>query len=265
MKRFFIRSVKIVIIVYVLICGLLYSCQEKLLFFPEKLDKNYKFEFKQTFEEKNIQTAEGIKLNCLWFRADSSKGAVFYLHGNGGSLSGWGNVAKRYTDLHYDVFIIDYPGYGKSEGKIHGQEKLYDDLQTVYDSVKNLYPENKIIVLGYSIGTGPAAKLASTNNPKLLILQAPYYNLKDLVKHIYPIAPVFVLKYKFPTNEYLPKCKMPVVIFHGDKDQVIYYESALKLKELFKKGDTLITLPGMNHNGMTDNPDYVSAIRGILK
>jgi pimeloyl-ACP methyl ester carboxylesterase len=264
MKKFLIRSFKIIIVAYVLVCGLMYSCQEKLIFFPEKLDKNYKFQFRQHFEEKNILTPEGIKLNCLLFKADSSKGVIFYLHGNGGSLSGWGNVAKNYTDLHYDLFIVDYPGYGKSEGKIHGQQKLYDNLQTVYDDVKTIYPENKIIVLGYSIGTGPAAKLASTNHPKMLILQAPYYSLKDLVKHIYPVVPSFLLKYKFQTNEYLPNCKMPVVIFHGDADRTIYYESSIKLKQSFKKGDTLITLKGFDHNGMTDNPDYSGAIKTIL-
>jgi pimeloyl-ACP methyl ester carboxylesterase len=265
MKKNLIRTGKIIIVICLLACGLLYSCQEKLIFFPEKLDKDYKFQFEQTFKEKNILTPEGIKLNCLFFNADSSKGVIFYLHGNAGSLSSWGRVAKHYTNLHYDVFIVDYPGYGKSEGKIHGQEKLYDNLQTVYDTLKNLYPENKIIVLGYSIGTGPAAKIASANHPRLLILQAPYYSLKDLVKHIYPIVPAFLLKYKFQTNEYITKCKMPVVIFHGDKDEVIYYGSALKLKEHFKKEDTLITLRGMNHNGMTENPDYKVAIKTILK
>jgi len=72
--------------------------------------------------------------------------------------------------------LLDYRGYGKSEGTINGQEQIFRDVQTVYDSLKHSYQENKIIVLGYSIGSGPAAKLASTNNPKLLILQAPYYS-----------------------------------------------------------------------------------------
>jgi len=262
--NYFIRALKIVSVIIILACGLLYSCQEKLIFFPEKLNKDYTFHFEQAFEEKNIPTAEGIKLNCLLFRADSSKGVILYLHGNAGSLSSWGGVAKHYTNLNYDVFIVDYPGYGKSEGKIHGQEKLYANLQSVYDTLKKQYAENNIIVLGYSIGTGPAPKLASTKLPGLLILQAPYYSLKDLVKHIYPVVPGFLLKYKFQTNEYLPKCKMPVVIFHGDNDKVIYYESSVKLNQHFKKGDTLITLKGMNHNGMTDNADYKNAIKNIL-
>ena len=126
-------------------------------------------------------------------------------------------------------------------------------------------PENKIIVLGYSIGTGLASKLASTNKPKLLILQAPYYNLTDMMKQRFSFIPTFILKYKFATNEYLKNCKMPVTIFHGNSDEVIYYGSSLKLKEEFKKQDTLITLNGQGHNGMTENEEYKIELTKILK
>jgi uncharacterized protein len=129
----------------------------------------------------------------------------------------WGEVAKTYTDLNYDVYMLDYRGYGKSEGMITNEELLYQDLQTVYDELKSKYDESKIVVLGYSIGTGLAAKIASVNNPKLLILQAPYYSLTDLMKHTFPIIPTFILKYKFETNKFLTDCKMPVIIFHGNR------------------------------------------------
>lgn len=72
------------------------------------------------------------------------------------------------------------------------------------------------------------------------------------------------MKYKFATNEYLKTCKMPVVIFHGNQDGVIYYGSSLKLKEEFKKQDTLITLNGQGHNGMTDNEEYKTELKKIL-
>jgi pimeloyl-ACP methyl ester carboxylesterase len=128
-----------------------------------------------------------------------------------------------------------------------------------------MYDESKIIVLGYSIGSGPASKIAAENHPKLLILQAPYYNLPDLTNHIYPIIPTFILKYKFETNNFLPKCKMPVVIFHGDQDEIIYYGSSVKLKALMKAGDTLITLKGQGHNGMSSNSQYLREIKKILE
>jgi hypothetical protein len=235
-----------------------------MIFFPKKLDKNYRFGFGQPFEEINITANDKSLLHGLLFKADSSKGVIFYLHGNAGAIDSWGEVARTYTDMNYDVFLLDYRGYGKSEGVISGQNQLYEDVQTAYDLLKARYSEDRIIVLGYSIGTGPATKLASANNPRLLMLQAPYYNLTDLMRRAYPIIPTFILKYKFETNCYLKACKMPVVVFHGNQDEVIYYGSSVKLKTVFKPQDTLITLEGQGHNGITDNPVYRTELRRIL-
>jgi len=265
MKKLVFKIVKKLIIAYIVICGLLYIFQEKLLFFPQKLNTNYTFSFSQKFEEINIKTYDGILLNGILFKAENSKGLIFYLHGNAGSLSSWGNVATTYTNLNYDVFMLDYRGFGKSEGSISSQKQFYNDVQTAYTELKKQYNENKIIVLGYSIGTGPASKIASTNNPKLLILQAPYFSLTDLMRQTYSIIPTFLLKYKFETNKYIKDCKMPIVIFHGDKDEVIHYKSSLKLKKQFKPQDTLIILKGQGHNGMSNNENYKIEIRKILK
>lgn len=264
MKKIIFRILKIASGLYILLCFVLYIFQEKLIFFPQKLDNNYQFEFNQTFEELVIVSTDGKKLNGLLFTTDSSKGLIFYMHGNAGNVSSWGEVAKTYTDLNYDVFILDYRSYGKSEGEINGEKQLFEDNQKAYEELKKRYKEDKIIILGYSIGTGFASKLASTNNPKLLILQAPYYNMTDMMKHTYSFVPTFLLKYKFATNEHLRNCKMPIVIFHGNSDEVIYYESSLKLKEEFKQEDTLITLIGQGHNGMTDNFNYKSELKKIL-
>ena len=71
--------------IYISLCGALFYFQENLIFFPKKLDKNYQFNFDQKFEEINIRTKDNVVLNGLLFKADSSKGLIFYLHGNGGS------------------------------------------------------------------------------------------------------------------------------------------------------------------------------------
>ncbi len=245
-------------------CGLLYFFQEKLIFFPQKLAKDFLFQFDQTFEERFIEVEEGIVLHGLLFRAESSKGLIYYLHGNAGSLSSWGGVARTYTDLDYDVFILDYRGYGKSGGEIEGQNQLYGDVQTVYDELKKEFTEDKMIVLGYSIGTGLASKVACENQPKLLILQAPYYSLTDLMRHTFPIIPTFILKYKLTTLKHLENCNMPVIMFHGDQDEVIYYGSSLKLKEEFTDKVQLITLRGQGHNGITDNLEYRNQLKQLL-
>lgn len=212
----------------------------------------------------SIDVGEGENINGLLFKADSSKGLIFFLHGNSGSLDSWGKISKTYTDLQYDLFILDYPGYGKSSGSIKGQAALYEDLQIVYNEIKKRYTEDQTVILGYSIGTGPAAYLASKNHPKLLILQAPYFSLTDMMRRKYPIVPTFILNYSFNTSDYLKNCNMPIVIFHGDRDGVINFESSLKLKDNFKTQDTLIPLKGLGHNGFTDNEVYLSSLKKIL-
>jgi uncharacterized protein len=263
-KKIGLWLLAIAAILYLGICALMYFNQEKLIFHPTKLPADFKFEYKQAFTELSIEEEDGVKLNGLLFKADSSKGLIFYLHGNAGALNTWGKAAKNYTKLGYDIFILDYRGFGKSEGNISSEKQFFTDVQQAYNELKKKYPENKIIILGYSIGTGPAAMLASTNHPKLLILQAPYYSLIDMMQHTYSFVPEFLLKYKFQTNEFVKNTKSPVYIFHGDADEVIYYGSSIKLKENFKPGDKLFTLPGKGHNRMNDDTTYLSELSRIL-
>jgi pimeloyl-ACP methyl ester carboxylesterase len=264
-KKLLHRSIKFSIVFYLLLCVALYFLQEKLIFFPDKLDKNFRFDFSSPFEEHNIKTTDGILLHGLLFKAAEHKGLVLFLHGNGGSLRQWGETASLYTALGYDVFLLDYRGYGKSEGRIQSQQQLFGDVQAAYTEMKKQYNEDSIVVIGYSIGTGPAAKLASTNHPKLLVLQAPYYNLTDMMKHRYPFIPTFLLQYSLETNKYLQQCASPVILFHGDADGVIPYTSSVRLKAECKMVDTLVTLRGQGHNGITANPQYAAAIRQILR
>lgn len=265
MKRILLRTLKLLVALYIIICIFLYFFQEKIIFYPEKLDKNYQFRFSGKFEEISITTTDNHLLNTVLFSADSSRGLIFYLHGNAGSVATWGEMAGTYTSLGYDVFMLDYRGYGKSEGSISGQEQFFSDIQEAYNEMRKRYKEDSIVILGYSIGTGPAAKLASDNHPRLLILQAPYYSLGDVMRNYYPIIPTFLLKYKFRTNDFLRRCKVPTIIFHSTDDEVIYYGSSLKLKKNLKRGDTLITLEGAGHNGITANKGYLSNLERILR
>jgi uncharacterized protein len=264
MKKLLKRILIIIPVFYVVVCALLYFFQENIIFLPEKLKANYRFKYDQNFEERSIRTKDGLRLNGLLFKADSSKGLIFYLHGNGGSLRWIGDVAKTYTNLDYDVFILDYRGYGKSEGVINNENDLYDDNQMAYDALKKEYDEKNIIILGYSIGSGMAAELASTNSPKKLVLEAPYYNLTYIMKRRYRIIPTFLLKYKFATNDYLKSCKMPIYLFHGTDDNSTYYESSLKLKKDFSNKLELITLKDQGHNGIPENETYLRELKRIL-
>ncbi|MFC6268257.1 alpha/beta hydrolase [Frigoriflavimonas asaccharolytica] len=250
--------------IYIAICTILYFYQEKIIFIPEKLGKNFTYNFPEKFEEINVKMEDGTQLNGVLFKAEKSKGLLFYLHGNGGSVNSWAHISKLYTDLGYDLFLLDFRGYGKSGGAIASEKQIFKDNQTVYNFFKKKYTEDKIVVLGYSIGTGLAAKLASENNPKLLILQAPYYSLTEIMEQNFSFIPSFILKYKFATSEYLKKCKMPVVVFHGTNDEVIPFENSKMLEQEFKKGDVLVPLDGEIHSLITDNLEYQAKLENIL-
>src|SRR5687767_12462702 len=134
--KMLLSILKILLLLYLLICALLFFIQERMIFFPEKLPKDFRFRFNGNFKEVSIETADKTILNAGLFKADSSKGVVYYLHGNAGSINSWGEVAGIYNDLNYDVFMLDYRGYGKSEGNITSQQQFYQDVQTAYDTLK---------------------------------------------------------------------------------------------------------------------------------
>jgi uncharacterized protein len=242
---------------------MVYCFQEKLMFFPEKLPANYVFQYDEPYEEMNVKSIHDNVINCLLFKAENAKGIVLYFHGNAGSLRSWGSVAADFLPLQYDICILDYPGYGKSKGKI-SEASLFADAQSVYNEIKKRCNESEIVIYGRSIGTGIAAHLASENNPQKLILESPYFSMKDFSHHLYPFLPAFLLRYPFRTDLYFPKIKCPVFIFHGKKDEVVYYESSIKLQELFKKQDRLFTIEQGHHNDLNEFSMYHLALKEIL-
>ncbi|MCX2740938.1 alpha/beta hydrolase [Pontibacter anaerobius] len=262
--RTIIRTTAILLTLYLLLMSLGFFQQESLIFFPDKLPQDHRFAFDQEFEEVFIPAGDGATLHGLLFKAANPKGLVFYLHGNAGSVDSWGGIAETYTSLNYSIFILDYRGFGKSEGKISSEAQFYADAQTAYTHLRTKYEESQLIVAGYSIGTAAAAKLAADNTPLLLILQAPYYSLGDLMQSLYPLVPTFLLKYKFETFRFVEQVKAPVILFHGDQDEIIYPGSSQKLQPHLKPTDKAIFLKGIGHNGMNENREYQRELAKVL-
>ena len=246
--------------------GLLYAFQEKLLFLPEPLDNDYTYSFQYPFEELFFKTeGEGL-INALHFKTENKepKGVILYFHGNAGNLSRWGSITEYFVEKQYDVLVIDYRTYGKSQGKLN-ETLFYSDAQHCYDYLKKQYNENNISLYGRSLGTGIAAYLASKNNPEQLILESPYYNIADIAKDRFPIYPVKpLLKYNFPTNEYLLNVDCPITIFHGTNDQVVPYTSGKKLLQLGLNNIDFISIQGGGHNNLIEFEDYHKGIDKVL-
>jgi len=226
--------------------------------------RNLKMENSESLNQaENSQNSPNYQIKS----EKSSKGLIFYLHGNSGSIAGWGNVAKFYNELGWDVLMPDYRGFGKSEGQITSQNQLFEDNQLFYNFAKSLYSQDKIVVMGFSIGTGMAAKIAEQNTPKMLILQAPYYSLNQVLIDNFLFIPDFLLKYKLETAKYVDNSKLSVNIFHGLQDETIFYSNSIKILKNLQNNDStkLFELKNQTHMGIEENPEFRQKIKEILK
>lgn len=254
---------------YVLLCGVLYFKQESMLFYPQKLPAAYQFDFPGHYAEYPVRAADGTALSGILFKADSARGLVFFLHGNGGSLAGWGERAPVYTRLGYDIFMLDYRGYGKSGGSISSQAELLGDVEAAYQQVAASYlaRKSRVVIVGYSLGTGPATWLAGRHHPDLLLLHAPYYSMTDMAEHtvpIWPVLPNWLLRYPLPTHEWIRQVAAPIVLFHGDQDAVVPYNSSVRLQALLKPTDQFVTISGGSHVDLLEQPQYEEVIAQLL-
>lgn len=252
-------------ILYVLVLLYVYFNQSGMIFHFEKLPKDHQFVYDQKFEEINSTSFDGTNLNGLLFKAEQSKGLVFYLHGNAGTLETWGSIAKVYTDLGYDIFILDYRGFGKSEGSIEDEEQLNKDVALVYKKLCQRYDEKNSIIAGYSIGSGLATILASKNKPKVLLLQSPYYSFTELSSKIAPYFPNFIKKFRLETFSYFSKIEAPIYIFHGEGDLLIPVDNGVRLSKIKKVGVQYFGLKNQGHNNMNENEVFQQELKMILK
>ena len=163
------------------------------------------------------------------------------------------------------VWMLDYPGYGKSTGEF-SEQKLYDYALTFYKLARSRWQPSQIILYGRSIGTGIAAQLADIRDCRRLILESPFYSLESLGYHYLPVYPWGrLLHYHFPVYSHLPAVTAPVTIFHGTEDRTVPYSNALRLKALLKTGDEFITIEGAGHNDLRNFPLFREKLDSVLE
>jgi hypothetical protein len=264
--RFLKNGIFICVLVVILCVFGITMMQEKLIFLPTKLASDYTYQFSEPFEELFLETEDGARLNAVHFKIANPKGLILYYHGNAGDLSRWGQISSFFTKLDYDVLVMDYRTYGKSSGEL-SEENLLHDAQLFYEFALKKYTEDEIVVYGRSLGTTFATFVASKNNPRKLILETPFYNLKEAAKQRIPLFPVgFFLKYQFKTNEFIKEVDCPIVIFHGTDDTVVPYKSGKKLAKLVSPDKlTFITISGGDHNNLVDFDSYNRGIQEVMQ
>ncbi|WP_299366530.1 alpha/beta fold hydrolase [Winogradskyella sp.] len=263
---YWVSTVLLVLGIYIAISIALYYLQDYMLFKPEKLPKDFQFDYEnQVTKEYNLETRDGAVINGLrFFPKGESKGVVLYLKGNSKSIKGWGKFAVDFTRHGYNVLMVDYRGFGKSTGK-RSQKAIKRDLQKVYDKLKERTSEDQIVLYGRSLGSGFATKLASLNDPKMLILDAPYYSLAKVAARYASFMPLsLLLKYPLPTYKWLKYVQCPIHIIHGTHDKLILYKSSVKLAQINPKLTKLHTVIGGGHKNLNNFESYHNMLDDIL-
>jgi len=267
MKKKIWKWFKILAVIYVAGGVALYFLQDAILFHPVSLKKDHQYDFPEKHKDINIPIDEQSNLNIVqFFSTDTvTKGVVLYFHGNKKNISWYAKYPPYFTGHGYEVWIIDYPGFGKSTGKFT-EQILYDRALTLYKFARTRFSPDSIIIYGKSMGTGIAAQLASIRDCKKLILETPYYDFPETMKHYLPFYPVeWMLHYKIPTYEYLKKIVAPVTILQGTDDKVITYSNAERLKPFLKPGDEFITIKGGSHNDLYSFKETILKLDSLLK
>lgn len=244
---------------------LFYIFQGRFIFLNGKrIPGNYVYQFPQAFEEVNLTTKDNETINGVHFKLENPKGVILFFHGNKGNLQRWGVIVNYLLTYNYEVFVIDYRGYGKSTGTFD-EELMYQDALLAYSYLKKQYNEDQIVVYGRSLGTTFATRVAVENQPKHVVLEAPFYNLKKAVRYHFALSPTFLLNYQFRTDTYIPKIKSPITFFHGDRDRTTSFEQSKELFQLVRSTQKeFITIPGGTHHNIKDSEMYKTKLKDIL-
>ena len=254
-----------IIIGYFVLLALVYFIQERFIFKPEKLQQDFEYVYDIPFKELFFDVEPGVRINGLHFNVKNPLGLVLYFHGNTRSIKGWAKYAKDFLRYKYDVVLVDYRGFGKSTGK-RTEHDMLKDMQFVYDTLAVQYTEHHIIVYGRSLGSGFAAKIASDNKPRYLILDAPYFSFAKAIERFLPILPMrYILRYQLRTDKWIKHVNCHTYIIHGTKDFLLPISNSEKLQAISPKKITLLRIVGGGHNNLPSFPEYHNLLRDILQ
>ncbi len=280
------KSVKFlifIVITIILIMGFISFIEKQYIFHPNKDIYSTPEDLGLKYDDIMFTTEDGLKLNG-WFvpgKMDSqtresmdpqnseSMNTLLWFHGNAGNISHRiENIEMLYDRLLVNIFIFDYRQFGKSEGKISEQGTYIDARAALkyLHSRKDVDPE-KIIFFGRSLGSAVAVDLALKEKCRALILESPFSSIKEMVKALYPFLPIsYFVRTKYDTLSKIRDVKAPVLIIHGDKDDLVPIEQGRKLYETANGPKEFYTIPEANHNDtyIAGGEKYFDVIRRFV-
>lgn len=257
----------VIITAYLLSAVLLYFFQHIFIFHPVKVSPDYVYDLPFNHKETTL-VYNNDHHNIIQFFPDTlpAKGLVLYFHGNMANVEYYAQHSMYFTNNDYAIWMIDYPGFGKSRGKI-SEENLYQQGFIFYQlAINSGYNPDDIILYGKSLGSGIAAYVASEKPCKKLILETPYYSFRLLAQNYLFIYPVSLLvKYTIPLHRYIENLQVPVSIIHGKKDEIIPFKHAEMLNASLSAKDEFIILENGMHNDLYKFSKTVKKLDSLLQ
>lgn len=243
------RLLRFAVLPYSLVCLGVACIQDRLLFYPTKQIEWTPGDLRLLFEEVQLTTSDGLRLHGWFVPHPDPLACILFFHGNGGNIGNYIENLKIWSDMGFSSFIIDYRGYGLSEG--HPSEAgLYRDAEAawIYLTQERGLSPGRIIIFGRSLGGAVAIELASRHTPAILVVESSFTSIIAVGQKLLPLLPVRLMTtYRFDSLNKIVSAHCPVLITHGEEDQLIPLSHAHRLYERANPPKHLMLTPG-DHN-----------------
>lgn len=217
-----VRILAILSAIYLSIIAIYYVEQRKYIFHPSNLRVLPETIGLEGVAELELRTDDGQTLIAWYAPPEFGEPTIFYLHGNAGALVHRASRIRLYRAQGYGVFLLAYRGFSGSTGTPTERSMVSDALMAYDHLVSSTPQQSKIIIYGESLGTGVAVQVASMRQPDGVILESPFSSAADVGAHLYPFLPVhWLLKDRFESISYIRKVKAPLLVLHGERDQIV--------------------------------------------
>ena len=257
--------VQIIIFVYFLILIFLYFYQRNLMYHPT--ENNYSNDKISVHVDKvEINTDDNIELLGWYHKKDLKKyKTIVFFHGNAGSLENRIHKLNHFREMDVNFLIIAWRGFSGNKGK-PSEKGLYEDGKSAINWLLDRGVQEKdIVIYGESLGTGVATHLSQNKNFGGLILETPFTSMIDAAKTFYPYIPVgLLLKDKFDNKSKIKNISIPVLIMHGEVDQIVPFFMGKKMYEIANEPKYSYFTKHDNHM-MEYDENLIKALNSFLK
>jgi len=205
------------------------------------------------YEDVRFPASDGITLHGWWIPAPGARVTLVWFHGNAGNIGDRvHNIGFLHRVVGVNVFIFDYRGYGQSQGNRSdlSEEATYRDGRgaLAHLSSRPDASRTRLVYFGRSLGAAVAVELARARPPAGLILETAFTTLKDVARVHYPFVPLWFLRTKYESLHKIPEIRVPLLILHGDRDEVVPLEQAKRLYAAANEPKQLYVIRGASHN-----------------